>query len=125
MSYQVVIVEDDPMISLLNRSFVEKDRRFTVIQELRDGRAALRWFREHTADLMILEPGSALSAECRFLPSAVLVTILGNLVDNAIESLNLSGCSLKEITVTIREDAEGLFLCVAVWRTRAPASPPR
>ena len=55
MSYQVVIVEDDPMISLLNRSFVEKDRRFTVIQELRDGRAALRWFREHTADLMILD----------------------------------------------------------------------
>ena len=32
MSYEVVIAEDDPMISLLNRSFVEKDRRFTVIQ---------------------------------------------------------------------------------------------
>ena len=61
---------------------------------------------------MILEPGSALSADCRFLPSAVLVTILGNLLDNAIESLNLSGASLKEITVTIREDEAGLFLCV-------------
>ena len=61
---------------------------------------------------LILEPGSALSADCRFLPSAVLVTILGNLLDNAIESLNLSGCPLKEITVTIREDQEGLFLCV-------------
>ncbi len=61
---------------------------------------------------MILEPGSSLSADSRFLPSAVLVTILGNLLDNAIESLNLSGCSLKEITVTIREDQEGLFLCV-------------
>ena len=55
MSYEVVIAEDDPMISLLNRSFVEKDRRFTVIQEFRDGRAALRWFREHTADLLVLD----------------------------------------------------------------------
>ena len=61
---------------------------------------------------LILEPGSTLSADCRFLPSAVLVTILGNLLDNAIESLNLSGCPLKEVTVTIREDQEGLFLCV-------------
>ena len=61
---------------------------------------------------LILEPGSTLSGECRFLPSAVLVAILGNLVDNAIESLNLSGCALKEITVTIREDENGLLLCV-------------
>ena len=38
MSYQVVIVEDDPMIGMLNRSFVERDRRFQVAGEFREGR---------------------------------------------------------------------------------------
>lgn len=55
MSYQTVIVEDDPMIALLNRGFVERDRRFSVVQEFRDGRSALRWFRENRADLLILD----------------------------------------------------------------------
>ena len=55
MSYQTVIIEDDPMIALLNRGFVERDRRFRVAREFRDGRSALRWFRENTADLLILD----------------------------------------------------------------------
>ena len=29
--YRVVIVEDDPMVSLLNRTFVERDARFQVV----------------------------------------------------------------------------------------------
>ena len=55
MHYQVVIIEDDPMIAMLNRSFVEKDRRFQVIQEFRDGRTALRWLLENPADLLVLD----------------------------------------------------------------------
>ena len=61
---------------------------------------------------LILEPDSYLSGSCRFLPSAALVSILGNLITNAIDSLNQSGRQPKEITVSIRETAEGLFLCV-------------
>ena len=55
MSYQVVIVEDDPMIGMLNRSFVERDRRFQVAGEFREGRKALQWLRENPADLVILD----------------------------------------------------------------------
>ena len=89
MSYQVVIVEDDPMISLLNRSFVEKDRRFTVIQELRDGRAALRWFREHTADLMILDV---------YMPGLTGVELL--------KRLRTGGSGVDVIMITAANDAK-------------------
>ena len=61
---------------------------------------------------LILHPKSTLSNAGRFLPSAACVTILGNLITNAIDSLNQSGCQPKEITVTVREDEKGLFLCV-------------
>ena len=55
MTYRVAIVEDDPMILLLDRNFVELDSRFTVVQEMRDGRAALQWLRTNPVDLLILE----------------------------------------------------------------------
>ena len=88
MSYQVVIVEDDPMIALLNRSFVEKDRRFTVTQEFRDGRAALRWFREHTADLMVLDV---------YMPGLTGVELL--------KRLRTMGCGVDVIMITAANDA--------------------
>lgn len=44
--YRVVIVEDDPMVSLLNRTFVERDARFQVVQSFQDGRAALAWLEQ-------------------------------------------------------------------------------
>ena len=55
MRYQVVIVEDDPMVRMLDRSFVELDHRFTVAGEFQDGRAALQWLRNHPADLLLLD----------------------------------------------------------------------
>ena len=55
MLYQVAIVEDDPMITLLNRSFIEKDSRFAVCKEFRDGRSALEWLRDHPVDLLVLD----------------------------------------------------------------------
>ena len=55
MTYQVVIVEDDPMVLLLDRSFVELDSRFAVAGTFRDGKSALRWLRQHPADLLILD----------------------------------------------------------------------
>ena len=53
--YRVVIVEDDPMVSLLNRTFTEKDSRFHVVQTCSDGRAALEWLSHNPADLVILD----------------------------------------------------------------------
>lgn len=53
--YRVVIVEDDPMVSLLDRSFTEKDSRFQVVEAFREGRTALQWLSCNEADLLILD----------------------------------------------------------------------
>lgn len=53
--YRVVIVEDDPMVSLLDRSFTEKDSRFQVVEAFRDGGTALQWLFCNEADLLILD----------------------------------------------------------------------
>lgn len=59
-----------------------------------------------------LDPDCSLSADERFLPSGVLVTILGNLIENATESLNRSSWKLREISVSIRETEHQLLLYV-------------
>ena len=61
---------------------------------------------------LVLEADSRLSARERFLPSAAFVSILGNLITNAMESLNNATRRSKEILVSIREDRESLLLCV-------------
>ena len=53
--YKVVIVEDDYMVAMLNRSFVEKDKRFQVVAEFQNGKKALAWLRSNTVDLIILD----------------------------------------------------------------------
>lgn len=53
--YTVVIVEDDPIITSLNRRYTEKDNRFRVLQTFTAARPALSWLRRHVADLVILD----------------------------------------------------------------------
>ena len=53
--YRVVIVEDDPMVCLLDRTYTEKDPRFRVVQTFQDGRAALEWLAQNPADLVVLD----------------------------------------------------------------------
>jgi len=53
--FEVVIVEDDPMVSALNRRFVEADGRFHVAAVFSSGREALRWLLTHPADLVLLD----------------------------------------------------------------------
>ncbi|MGE4352455.1 MAG: ATP-binding protein [Oscillospiraceae bacterium] len=58
------------------------------------------------------DPQSSLSGDERFLPSSALVTILGNLIENATDSLDRSSHRIKEIIVSIREKADSLLICV-------------
>ncbi len=53
--FNAIIVEDDPMISALNRRFLEKDGRFHVEAEFLSGSKALRWLLTHPADLVLLD----------------------------------------------------------------------
>lgn len=53
--YQAVIVEDNPMISMLDRTFTERDSRFQVAAEFSNGRDALAYLLSNPADLLILD----------------------------------------------------------------------
>lgn len=43
------------MVSLLDRTFTEKDSRFRVVQTFQDGRGALEWLCQNPVDLVVLD----------------------------------------------------------------------
>lgn len=61
----------------------------------------------------ILTPYASLNEDNRYLPAGALVTILGNLVENAFDALRISPASaLREVTVSIRDGEHGLLISV-------------
>ena len=62
---------------------------------------------------LTLDRESVLSAGTSWLSPDAWVTVLGNLIENAIEGLNQTRRGTKEVSVSI-----------SAWRTPAPASPP-
>ena len=71
---------------------------------------------------LTLDRESGLAAEDVYLSPDAYVTVLGNLIENAIESLNQSRRDVKEISVSIREDDSGLLLCVEDTGPGIPAA---
>lgn len=62
---------------------------------------------------MTLDPESHLSADALYLPSSGLITILGNLIGNALDAFsNSPSGGLHQVDVTIRESDRGLILSV-------------
>lgn len=60
-----------------------------------------------------LDPASTLSSNGQFLPISELITVLGNLIENAFDALRAMPTDLpSEVTVSIREGAHGLLLSV-------------
>ena len=45
--YTTVIIEDDPMITRLNRRYIEQDSRFAVVQTFSAAHPALFWLRRN------------------------------------------------------------------------------
>lgn len=80
--YRVVIVEDDYMVSMVNRSFLEKDGRFQVLKEFASGEMALGWILNHPVDLVLLDmympsmTGLELLRQLRNLGSCVDVIVV-------------------------------------------------
>lgn len=53
--YKVIIVEDDPMVTMINKHYVEQDNRFSVVQSFRNGNDAFKYLSENQVDLTILD----------------------------------------------------------------------
>lgn len=53
--YQVLIVEDDPMVAMINEQYIVRNKNFQVIQTCKDGKAALDFLKDHSVDLLILD----------------------------------------------------------------------
>lgn len=53
--YKVLIVEDDPMVAMINEQYIGKNKDFQVVGRCRDGKSAIEFLNNHTVDLMILD----------------------------------------------------------------------
>ena len=61
----------------------------------------------------VLDPASELHGDGRYLPASSLITILGNLIENAFDALRSAPENAqKEVTVSIREGEHGMLISV-------------
>lgn len=87
--YQTVIVEDDPTISLLHRTFLARDNRFALAHAFSNGHEALEWLLHHTADLIILDV---------YMPRMTGLELL--------RTLRMEGIGIDVIMVTATNDSK-------------------
>lgn len=53
--YTVLIVEDDPMVAMINEQFVSRHKDFKVIEKCADGASALQYLEKNKVDLVIMD----------------------------------------------------------------------
>lgn len=53
--YEVLIVEDDPMVAMINEQYVCRSQRFHVVRKCKDGKSALEFLEKNKVDLIILD----------------------------------------------------------------------
>lgn len=55
LSYKVMIVEDDPMVAMINEQYVCKNKNFSVEFSCKNGQEALEYLAENKVDLVVLD----------------------------------------------------------------------
>ena len=53
--YSVLIVEDDPMVAIINEQYVNRNRNFRVVGKCRNGRSALEFLEHNEVDLVVMD----------------------------------------------------------------------
>lgn len=53
--YNVLIIEDDPMVAMINEQYVNRHKDFTVVKKCGDGNSALEYLDSNSVDLIILD----------------------------------------------------------------------
>lgn len=55
MNYKVLIVEDDPMVSMINEQYVCKNKNFSVVGSCKNGEEALSFLENNKVDLIVMD----------------------------------------------------------------------
>ena len=55
MAYKVLIVEDDPMVAMINEQYICKNKDFSVLATCRNGQEALDFLQANPVDLIVLD----------------------------------------------------------------------
>lgn len=55
MDYKVLIVEDDPMVSMINEQYVNRNKVLRVVKKCKDGKSALEYLENNDVDLIVLD----------------------------------------------------------------------
>ena len=53
--YKVLIVEDDPMVAMINEQYIRKNKHFEIVGKCKDGVTALGFLENTQVDLLILD----------------------------------------------------------------------
>lgn len=53
--YKVLIVEDDPMVAMINEQYVKRNKSFEIVGKCNDGQSALDFLENNDVDLLILD----------------------------------------------------------------------
>ena len=53
--YRVLIVEDDPMVAMINEQYINRNKQFLVVGKCTDGNSALDFLKHNEVDLIILD----------------------------------------------------------------------
>lgn len=93
---RVMIVEDDPMVSSINRKYIEKAENMKVTATFRDGKDALAFLENEAVDLIILDIYMHGMSGLEFLyrirekkyPTEVIMVTAANDIDSLREAMN-------------------------------------
>ena len=53
--YKVLIVEDDPMVAMINEQYIKRNKNFEIVGKCSDGASALDFLENNAVDLLILD----------------------------------------------------------------------
>ncbi len=53
--YKVLIVEDDPMVAMINEQYINRHKQFCIAGKCKDGKSALEFLENNIVDLIILD----------------------------------------------------------------------
>lgn len=53
--YKILIVEDDPMVAMINEQYIKKNKNFELVGKCSNGAAALEFLEHNEVDLLVLD----------------------------------------------------------------------